>query len=107
VTPFWRRESQQLAKDVDVDLDLARAEAESALPEGWRLDDSDREHYQTGEHGFNSWAAFAAGPGGEVVAAVALTEAESWRQLARRLRGDLEVTEGWAPPLTDVEGGQL
>jgi hypothetical protein len=105
VTPFWRRESQPSAKDAE--FDLARAEAESALTEGWRLADTDREHYQTGEHGFNSWAAFAAGPGGEVVAAVALTEAESLRQLARRLRGELDVTDGWSPPLTDVEGGQL
>jgi hypothetical protein len=101
VTPFWRKESQPSAEDVE--LELAREEAQGALPEGWRLGDTDREHYQTGEHGFNSWAAFAAGPGGEVVAAVALTEAESLRQLARVFRGDLEVSDGWAPPPTGVE----
>jgi hypothetical protein len=66
----------------------------------WRLQPSTR---QIGEHGFNSWAAFAAGPSGEVVAAVALTEAESLRQLARRLRGELDVSDGWSPPLTGVE----
>jgi hypothetical protein len=101
VTPFWRKESQPSAEDVE--LELAREEAQGALPEGWRLGDTDREHYQTGEHGFNSWAAFAAGPGGEVAAAVALTEADALRQLARRLRGELEVSDGWAPPLTGVE----
>jgi hypothetical protein len=100
VTRFWRRESQPSAEDVE--LELAREEAKGALPEGWELGETDREHYMTGEHGFNSWAAFASGPGGEIAVAVALTEAESLRQLARR-RGELEVTDGWSPPLTDVE----
>ena len=101
MTRFWRRESQPSAEDVE--LDLAREEAKGALPEGWELGEIDREHYMTGEHGFNSWAAFASGPGGEIAVAVALTEVESLRQLARRLRGELEVTDGWSPPLTDVE----
>jgi hypothetical protein len=101
VTPFWRKESQPSAEDAE--LELAREEAQAALPEGWRLGDTDREHYMADEHGFNSWAAFATGPDGEVAAAVALTEAESLRQLARRLRGELEVTDGWSPPLTGVE----
>jgi hypothetical protein len=101
MTPFWRKESQPSAEDVE--LRLAREEAQGALPDGWQLGETDREHYTTGEHGFNSWAAFAAGPGGEVAAAVALTEAESLRQLARRLRGELEVTDGWSPPLAGVE----
>jgi hypothetical protein len=101
VTPFWRRESQPSAEDVE--LELAREEAKGALPEGWELGETDREHYMTGEHGFNSWAAFASGPGGEIAVAVALTEAGSLRQLARRLRGELEVTDGWSPSLTDVE----
>jgi hypothetical protein len=105
MTPFWRRESRPSAEDVE--LALASEEAEAALPEGWRLGDTDREHYMTGEHGFNSWAAFAAGPAGEVVAAVALTESEALHQLARRLRGELEVTDGWAPPLTGVDSSQL
>jgi hypothetical protein len=101
VTPFWRKETQPSSEDVE--LELAREEAQGALPEGWRLDDTDREHYMTGEHGFNSWAALATGPGGEVAAAVALTEAEALRQLARRLRGELEESDGWSPPLTRVE----
>jgi hypothetical protein len=59
VTPFWDRESQPSAEDVE--LELAREEAKGALPEGWELGETDREHYMTGEHGFNSWAAFASG----------------------------------------------
>jgi len=101
MTPFWSKEKPPSAEDVE--LELAREEAQAALPEGWRLGETDREHYMTGDHGFNSWAAFAGGPGGELAAAVALTEAESLRQLARRLRGELEVTDGWSPPLTGVE----
>ena len=101
MTPFWSKEKPSSAEDVQ--LELAREEAQAALPEGWRLGETDREHYMTGDHAFNSWAAFAAGPGGEVAAAVALTEAESLRQLARRLRGELEVTDGWSPPLSSVE----
>ena len=57
MTPFWNKEKPPSAEDVE--LELAREEALAALPDGWQLGETDREHYMTGDHAFNSWAAFA------------------------------------------------
>jgi hypothetical protein len=85
------------------DVALARNEAEQALPPGWKIVEADFENFSAGDHSLDVWGAFAEGPGGELAVAVALTQADAYRQLARRLRGDLDVNEGWAPPLTAVE----
>jgi hypothetical protein len=100
--PFWGKERRQRKLEVE----QARAQAESALPAGWRLRGTDREGFQWFDEPtriVRAWAALAEGPNGERAAAVALTEAEAYRQLARRLRGELEVTLGWAPPDEGVE----
>jgi hypothetical protein len=81
----------------------ARTEAEQELPDGWKIAEADHENFSAGDHSLSVWGAFAEGPGGEVAVAVGLTQEKAYRQLARRLRGDLDVSEGWAPPLTGVE----
>jgi hypothetical protein len=85
------------------DVSQARGEAEEQLPDGWRIVEADHENFSAGDHSVSVWGAFAEGPGGEMKVAVALTQAEAYRQLASALRGDLDVSDGWAPPLTRVE----
>jgi hypothetical protein len=91
----------------DPDLVAARADAESALPEGWKLAEEDREGFlldgpQT-QITLDVWAAAAEGPNGELELTVACDKAGAYIALARRLRGDLETTDGWAPPLHFLE----
>ena len=50
-----------------------------------------------------AWAALAEGPAGEQIVAVATGAAEAYRQLARRLRGELDEQDGWAPPAAAIE----
>ena len=80
-------------------LEAARAEAEGALPEGWELVGSDKESFGWVEADIVVHGALATGPAGEFAVAIAVTESEAFRQLARRLRGKLEVSDGWAPPV--------
>ena len=82
---------------------MARGEAEQALPAAWKIVEADYENFSAGDHSMDVWGAFAEGPAGEVAVAVAVTQAEAYRQLARVLRGDLDVNDGWAPPVTAVE----
>jgi hypothetical protein len=84
----------------------ARTEAEQELPSGWKIVEADHENFSAGDQSLSVWGAFAEGPGGEVAVGVALTQAEAYRQLARRLRGDLDVSDGWAPPLNGGEQRQ-
>jgi hypothetical protein len=79
------------------DVSRARSEAEQELPAGWKIVEADRESFSAGDHSLDVWGAFVEGPGGEVKVAVALTEAEAYRQLAAVLRGTLDVSDGWAP----------
>lgn len=94
-------------KEDDPDLVAARADAEGALPEGWKLAEEDREGFLLpGPHtqiSLDVWAAAAEGPNGELELAVACDKAGAYIALARRLRGDLEETDGWAPPMQHVE----
>ncbi len=94
-------------KDDDPNVAAARADAESALPQGWKLADDDREGFlldgADAQITLNVWAAAAEGPNGELELAVACDKAGAYRALARRLRGDLETTDGWAPPVHYVE----
>jgi hypothetical protein len=93
-------------KDDDPNLVAARADAESALAEGWKLAEEDREGFllagpQT-QISLDVWAAAAEGPNGELELAVACDKAGAYIALARRLRGDLEETDGWAPPVQSI-----
>jgi hypothetical protein len=88
------------------EVKLARQEAEDSLPEGWTLRGTDREGFQWFDEPevlVRAWAALAEGPAEERMVAVAATEAEAYRQLARRLRGELEEQDGWAPPSAAIE----
>lgn len=99
--PLWRRE-----KVVDPNLAAARQEAEAELPEGWTLRGTDREGFQWFDEPYvivRAWAALAEGPAHERMVAIAADEAEAYRQLARRLRGELDEEQGWAPPATAIE----
>ena len=100
--PFFQR------KEEDPNLQAARADAESALPEGWKLAEDDREGFliegaDKANITLDVWAAAAEGPNGELEVAVACEQAGAYRALAQRLRGELETTETWAPPSRYIE----
>jgi hypothetical protein len=94
-------------KGDDPNLVAARADAEGVLPEGWKLAEEDREGFLLVAPGtqiaLDVWAAAAEGPNGELELAVACDKAGAYTALARRLRGDLETTDGWAPPAEYIE----
>lgn len=48
---------------------------------------------------FEAFAAVARGPSGEVAVVVSLDESTAYRELPRRIRGELDPTDAWAPPL--------
>jgi hypothetical protein len=83
----------------DPEVRQAIQEAESALPQGWILYETDREKYSVGGGNVAAWAASAVGPTGEAAMAMGIDEANAIRQLARVLRGELAVSEAWAPML--------
>ena len=83
----------------------ARAEAKAALPPGWTLQRADEELWSAPGGGLSTWGASAIGPAREVQMALALTHAEAYRALGRRLRGELQVTEAWAPPVPPGKRG--
>ena len=67
---------------------------------------TDREGFQWFDDPYvivRAWAALAEGPAGERMVAIAAGEPEAYRQLARRLRGELEEQDGWAPPTAAIE----
>lgn len=94
-------------KDDDPDLVAARADAEGALPAGWKLAEEDREGFLLSgadtQIALDVWAAAAEGPNGELELAIACERAGAYHSLARRLRGDLETTDGWVPPAHHIE----
>ena len=83
----------------DPEVQAAIHEAEAALPPGWALFETDREKYSVGGAKVAAWAVSAVGPNGETAMAMGIGEANAIRQLARALRGDLVVSEAWAPIL--------
>jgi hypothetical protein len=96
------------ARDDEPNLLAAKADAESALPDGWTLVEEDREGFLLAGKTtiqLDVWAAAAEGPNGELELAIACDKAGAYTALARRLRGDLETTEDWSPPLHYVERG--
>jgi hypothetical protein len=94
-------------EDDDSDFVAARTAAEGVLPEGWTLAEEDREGFllvlPETQISLNVWAAAAEGPNGELELAVGCDKAGAYNALARRLRGDLETTDHWAPPVPYIE----
>lgn len=92
--------------DDDPSLVAAKADAEGALPAGWTLAEEDREGFHLmGKSGIalDVWATAAEGPNGELELAVGCDRAGAYTALALRLRGDLDQTEAWSPPLHHVK----
>jgi hypothetical protein len=96
--PLFRRQRDAPDEDFNPAVRPARQEAMDALPEGWTLLGADHERFGLFRPGMDAWAASAEGPHGERTLAVGLTEQNAYIQLARRLRGELPESEGWAPP---------
>ena len=83
----------------DPEVREAIQEAETALPPGWVLYETDREKYSVGGEKVAAWAVSAVGPSGETAMAMGIGEANAIRQLARVLNGELAVSDAWAPIL--------
>ena len=84
----------------DPEVEAARAELESVLPPGWTIDRSDRERFSLFQRGLVVWAAWASCEAEHRYAiAFGRSEADAFRQVARRLRRELEPTLSWRPPI--------
>ena len=81
------------------EVEVAEHEAAAALPQGWELDYPDGERFRLPGGSLQTYGLTASGPGAEAVLVVAVGKANAYRQLIRRLRGELEVSEAWAPPV--------
>lgn len=89
-----------MAPDDDkAQVEMARREAEAALPPGWKLGKTDLEIFRGPKVKLWTYSACAEGPGGAGALAIGLSQAAAYHHLARRLRGELDETDGWAPPL--------
>ena len=86
----------------DADVKRALDELVQALPEGWRVYEADRERFRLPGRKVETFGVSAVGPDGQAAFVLAVGEANAYRQLARRLRGELEVADAWAPPLSGV-----
>lgn len=95
--PDDRDPREELAPEVRAAYDQAAA----ALPDGWELHRPDRERYRRGTARVAVWSVAATGPHQQVAVGAALDEAGAFGALARRLRGELDPEEGWAPPVGD------
>lgn len=85
----------------DPDVVAAKADLDAAVPPGWKPFDTDRERYFFPDGYLETWAVSAAGPDGQVELVLGVGEAGAFRQLARRLRGELDVQEAWAAPMEE------
>jgi PAS domain-containing protein len=83
----------------DAEVEAALRDAVAALPDGWQMYDVDRERFRVAGRKLEVFGVSAVGAGGDGALVLAVGEANAYRQLARRLRGELEPTDVWAPPL--------
>jgi hypothetical protein len=82
-----------------IEMSDPEREARSALPAGWTLELPDRERFRLPGREVETYAVGAWGPGGDAFVVMGLEEDGAYRQVVRRMRGELEETEGWAPPI--------
>ncbi len=87
----------EMYRESDPDARTALAELQAGLPEGWALFAIDRERYLLRGSQLETFGVAAHNSFGDAALAIALTEADAYRQLLRRVRGELEVSEGWVP----------
>ena len=104
VDPKKSHGSFHVRNEEDPDVVAAQAELDAALPAGWELYDNDRERYFFPGGYLKTYAVAAGGPSGEAALVMGLGEAGGYRQLSRRLRGELEITDSWAPPMDTFTG---
>ena len=99
VTPKKRKASFHIYGEQDLEARAALSELETGLPSGWSLFSIDRERYMLRGAQLETFGVVASSSTGEAAMAIALTEADAYRQLLRRFRGELEISDGWVPPL--------
>ena len=102
--PLTDVEPRRASVSVSVEVDdapaaAAKRELDEALPPGWDLYDLDRERYSFPSHYIETYAVAVAGPADERELVVGVGKAGALRQMARRLRGELDVADAWAPPM--------
>ncbi len=85
-------------KRIDPNVTLARQEIEAVLPPGWQFHRTDSERFSLPEGRITVWGAWAHGDGKYAIA-FGRDEVDSIRQVAARLRGELEKTVAWRPPM--------
>ena len=83
----------------DPAIAAAKREIDASLPRGWALFDVDRERYFFPSVYLETAAAAVQGTAGEEELVMGLGEAGALHQMARRLRGELEVADAWVPPM--------
>jgi hypothetical protein len=83
----------------DSAVTTAKRELDAALPQGWTLFDVDRERYSFPDAYLEAVAVAVQGAAGEEELVMGIGEAGALRQMARRLRGELEETEAWVAPM--------
>ena len=102
ITGKPRVDTFEIYGEDDADAQAALRELEAGLPSGWQPFAIERERYLVKGSELKQLPTFGAaaiGPAGEAQLAIALSEAEAYRALLRRARGELMTSEGWAPPL--------
>lgn len=100
--PPERKEKQAIGvvwDDEDPEVIAARSALEAGLPSGWSVFFTDREKFRFPDGHLKVFAVSVAGPAGEGELVLGLNEAHAYEQMIRRLRGELETSEGWAPTL--------
>lgn len=96
---LWRRLVQRPSGPEAPDTSEAEGEARNALPAGWTLERPDRERFRLPGREVVTYAIGASGPAAEVFVVVGLGEDGAYRQVTRRMTGELRETDGWAPPI--------
>ena len=97
-----RRARSPEAQQAAAEREAARAEATAGLPDGWSVSRPDRERYGAGRDGIDAYAVVAEAAGGERLVGVALTEAGAYRTAVAAVRGEIEETDAWSPPVSDL-----
>lgn len=84
----------------DPEVEAARQEVGSVLPSGWELGSSDRERFSLPTGHIFVWAAWTSFESERRYAiAFGPDEADAYRQVAARLRNEIEPSPAWRPPM--------
>lgn len=89
------------------ELTAAKQDALAALPEGWVLSHPDRERFGSGTDGVAVCGVVTTGPDGQGVLGLALSKPAALRTAAAAVRGEMPLTDAWAPPVSDLSTGTV